>query len=268
MRGIYSILLAGAIGTVAHSQPAAAPADSGQAGTPRSDKQFYEIRRYAIGEGSDASAVDRYLSEALLPALGRAGAGPVGLFGPAEQAESQDRFVVITYDRLDQLPAVQAALDADAELRRAAEEFEAGGAKKPPYQRVSSELLLAMDAMPEAKSGQSIGSEESRVYELRVYESANEGLGDRKVEMFNEGEVPIFLDSGIIPIFLGQALVSPYAPSLTYLTAYPDEQARLQAWKTFVDHPDWKVLSGKERYQGTVSKIYKFVLRPLPGSQL
>lgn len=267
MRGIYAILLAGAIGTVAHSQQADVPADSGQAGTSVSHKQFYEIRRYVIGEDADAGAIDRYLSEALLPALGRAGTGPVGLFGPAEQAESQDRFVVITYDRLDQLPAVQAALDADAELRRAAEEFEAGGAKAP-YQRISSELLLAMDAMPQAKSGESIGTDESRVYELRIYESANEGLGDRKVEMFNEGEVPIFLDSGIIPVFLGQALVSPYAPSLTYLTAYPDEQARQQAWKTFVEHPDWKVLSGKERYQGTVSKIYKFVLRPLPGSQL
>lgn len=255
MRGMYMLFLAGVISTVAHGQHP-------------TDKQIYEIRQYVIGEDSDGSAVDQYLSEAFLPALNRAGAGPVGLYGPAEQAESQDRFVVITYEQIDQVPAIQAKLDADAELSQAAEAFEAGGSKNPPYKRIISELLLAMDAMPEAKSAESIGVQEDRVYELRIYESATERLGDRKVEMFNEGEVPIFLDSGIIPVFLGQGIVGPYTPSLTYLTAYPNEQARQKAWKAFVDHPKWKVLSGKERYQGTVSKIYKYVLRPLPGSQL
>lgn len=259
MRGMYAVLLAGAIGVVAHGQ---------QSASPTTDKQFYEVRQYVIGEGSDGTAVDRYLSEALLPALNRAGAGPVGLFGPAEQAESQDRFVVITYDEIEQVPAVQAKLDADTELTEAAKSFESGGSKNPPYKRIVGELLLAMDAMPEAKSAESIGRQENRVYELRIYESATEALGDRKVEMFNQGEVPIFLDSGIIPVFLGQGIIGPYTPSLTYMTAYPNDQARQKAWKTFVDHPDWKELSGKERYQGTVSKIYKYVLQPLPGTQL
>jgi hypothetical protein len=231
-------------------------------------KQLYEIRQYRLDGGGDAEAVDEFLSSALLPALKRAGAGPVGLLGPATGEETKDRFVVITYQEPGDLPLVAAALDQDAAYQSALAEFDAGGPRQPPFGRISSELLLAMDCMPTAKLPAGIGTTETRVYELRMYESANESLGDRKVEMFNSGEVPIFLDCGIEPVFLGQALVSEHTPSLTYLTAYPNDEQRRAAWDAFRAHPDWKVLSGKERYQGTVSRIEKYVLRPLAGSEM
>lgn len=235
---------------------------------PVAEKQIYEIRQFVIGDGQSGEAVDQYMTEALLPALRRAGSGPVGAFAPADGESSKDRFLVVTYDSADQIPQVAAATDADEALTAARTAFEAKSDGKAPYVRINSELLIGMDCMPQLKAPTSVGTEDTRVYELRVYESVNETMGDRKVQMFNEGEVPIFLDCGIEPVFIGQGLVGPYTPSLTYLTAYPNNEEREKSWVAFRQHPDWKVLSGNEYYQGTVSKIYKFVLKPLPGSEL
>ena len=58
------------------------------------------------------------------------------------------------------------------------------------------------------------------------------------------------------------------APNLTYLTMYPSEESRLQAWKSFREHPAWKVLSKVEKYKGTVSKIHKYVLVPKAYSEM
>ena len=48
-----------------------------------------------------------------------------------------------------------------------------------------------MLAQGESSSG--VTTNKNRVYELRTYESAHEKLGQLKVDMFNNGEVPIFL---------------------------------------------------------------------------
>lgn len=232
------------------------------------EKQVYEIRKVSPSEGQSAEELDQFLSEQMLPALKRAGAGMVGIFAPAPGATTEDRFVAITYASPADAIEVTAKLRSDEAFIAARKKLEQGGPKAPPYSRVASELLLAMDCMPAAKAPTQVGTPDSRVYELRVYESANEGLGDLKVEMFNSGEVPIFLDCGIEPVFLGQALISHYAPSLSYLTAYPNEEARVAAWDKFRKHPDWKVLSGVEKYKGTVSKIHLFLLRSLPGSEM
>ena len=61
-----------------------------------------------------------------------------------------------------------------------------------------------MDCMPLLKVPKNQLENHDRVFELRVYESANERLGDLKVHMFNNGEVPIFLDCGIQPILSGK----------------------------------------------------------------
>jgi len=103
---------------------------------------------------------------------------------------------------------------------------------------------------------------------LRTYESATEQRGEVKVEMFNSGEVPIFLDCGIRPVFFGQALIGPQRPNLTYLTVYENDAARQAAWKAFVAHPDWKTLSSQPKYQQTVSHIDKAIVVAKPYSQL
>ena len=237
--------------------------------------QHYEVRSYLLsesGEGSaeDEQAIDRYLRDALLPALGRHGIGPVGVFRNAANDEtgSPRIVVVIPFDDPAEFAPLRSKIATDAGYRAAAKEYLGRGPKESPYQRIQSEWLIAMDCMPRMDVPKGTLENDARVYELRVYESANERLGQLKVDMFNAGEVPIFLDSGIQPIFIGQALIGPQLPSLTYLTVYPSEEARLRAWDTFRSHPDWKVLSRDPKYAGTVSRIDKFVLVAKPYSQM
>jgi len=49
---------------------------------------------------------------------------------------------------------------------------------------------------------------------------------------------------------------------------YPNEESRLQAWKSFREHPAWKVLSKVKKYKGTVSKIHKYILVPKAYSEM
>ena len=94
------------------------------------------------------------------------------------------------------------------------------------------------------------------------------GGGQGKIDRLNAGEVPIFLDSGIQPVFMGQAILGDKMPNLTYLTVYEDQAAKDRGWDNFRKHPDWKVLSGVQKYKGSVSKIHKINLVPLTSSQL
>ena len=242
----------------------------GQASFAADSKQYYEIRSYLLSENSDAVAIDAYLKTSLLPALKRLGVGPVGVFenAPTDETGSARVVLVIPYHDPGQILSVKTALQADQQYLDSAAEYLNRGPREPAYQRIESELLVAMDCMPQLEVKPESLANSSRVYELRIYESANEKLGDLKVDMFNNGEVPIFLDCGIQPIFIGQALIGPFTPSLSYLTVYPNEQAREQAWKDFRVHPEWQVLKEVKKYKGTVSKIYKYVLSPKPFSQM
>lgn len=234
------------------------------------DHQYYEIRSYVLGENGDSEAIDEYFENALLPALGRLGIGPIGAFTNAASDEtgSERLVLVIPYSSADEIAAAKERLSRDSEYQAAAKAYLDRAPKSAPFTRIESELLISMDCMKSLKVDPASLKNQDRVYELRIYESPNERLGDLKVDMFNSGEVPIFLDSGIAPIFIGQALVGPFTPSLSYLTVYPTEEARLAAWKAFRVHPDWQVLKEVAKYKGTVSKIYKYVLAPKSYSQM
>ncbi|WDQ18690.1 NIPSNAP family protein [Rhodopirellula sp. P2] len=232
--------------------------------------EYYEVRTIVVGEKGDAAAIDQYLEKALIPALERQEIGPVGVFAPNTKPDAQNAtiFVIIPYAELGQMESSRAALAQDSEYQTAAADYLGRDTKTAPYSRISSELLTAMDCWPKTVVPAGTLENDERVYELRLYESANERLGDLKVEMFNQGEVPIFLDCDIQPIFIGQALVGPQTPSLTYLTVYKNDAAREKAWDDFRAHPDWKVLSKNPRFGGTVSRIDKFVLSAKPYSQM
>ncbi|WP_390621744.1 NIPSNAP family protein [Rubripirellula tenax] len=232
--------------------------------------QYYEVRSYVLGEKGDASAIDGYLETAYLPALKRHGVGPVGVFANASNDEtgSPRIIVVVPHDSADGIASLESKVQADAQFQTDAKTYLDRGPGKSPFARISSELLVAMDCMPQLVVPDGSLANDDRVYELRIYESPNERLGHLKVEMFNSGEVPIFLDCKITPIFIGQAIIGPQTPSLTYLTMYPSEAARIEAWKAFQVHPDWQTLKVVPKYQGTVTRIDKFVLVPKPYSEM
>ncbi|TWT77022.1 hypothetical protein Pla123a_24500 [Posidoniimonas polymericola] len=222
-------------------------------------KQVIQLRTYTLVDAEAEQRLDDYLENALLPALKRQGIGPVGVLTPAEaEAGQPPRVMLITpADSWAALLDAERRLDADTEYRQAAKDYLATPADKPLVKRITSELLIAFDAWPQTSVPEQKQAGKDRLFELRTYESPTEEFGRLKVEMFNSGEIPIFLDSGISPVFMGQAVVGDKLPNLTYLTVYDDADARDLAWKTFVEHADWQVLKEVKKYLGTVSKIHK-----------
>lgn len=229
-------------------------------------KQCFELRQYRLKSNDGAADLDEYLTQALVPALRRHGSGPVGVFREIKTSDTPVRFVLIPYDSIEQVASCSKSLATDEEYQSAAESYLTND--EAVFSRIRSELLVAFDCMPQLKVPEQTKDNSDRVFELRVYESSTERLGELKVEMFNSGEVPIFLDCGIIPVFMGQAVIGDLLPSLTYMTVYDSLEAKAAAWKKFPKHPDWLTLKEVPKYKGTVSKIHKWELVPVEGSQL
>ncbi len=230
------------------------------------ERQYLEFRTYRLSSAAELPRVDAYLDKALLPALERQGIGPVGVFADQAPEGAPNVYLLIPFSSIDKFSAMQGKLDADAAYQAAAGEYFNAPKDEPRFSRIDSELLLSFQAFPRARVPHQKKQDKPRLFELRSYESHSEKAGALKVEMFNAGEVPIFLDCGIQPVFMGRVLAGPKMPNLTYMTVYDDEAQLKEAWSKFGPHPDWKKLSAVAKYKGTVSKIHKKLLAPRPYS--
>ncbi|TWU00405.1 hypothetical protein Pla108_13560 [Botrimarina colliarenosi] len=234
------------------------------------DNQVYELRTYTLVDQAAEAKLDAHLESALVPALERQGLGPIGAFDQANAAPDApiEVMLLIAGPDTDAVTGAAAKLADDAAYQRAAADYLATPFDKPLLRRIRSELLLAFDCWPTAEVPQQKAAGRDRLFELRTYESPTERTGDLKVEMFNSGEVPIFLASGVAPVFMGRTMVGERMPNLTYLTVYDDATARDAAWKKFSSHPEWLKLRVVKKYEGTVSTIHKSDWTPKPYSRL
>lgn len=221
------------------------------------ENQVIELRTYTLTSQEAEAKLDAYLETALIPALERQGLGPIGALDQADDAEEVQVVLLIAGPSTEAVTGAAAKLSSDEVYQAAAKEYLETPVKQPVVKRISSELLLSFDCWPKVTVSDLKKEGKSRLFEMRVYESPTEHRGELKVEMFNNGEVPIFLDCDITPVFMGQALVGSLMPNLTYMTVYPNDEARQAAWQAFRVHPDWQVLKAVEKYKGTVSKIHK-----------
>lgn len=234
------------------------------------ENQILELRTYTLVDSAAEEKLDAYLKHSLLPALQRQGLGPIGVFDQASDAEDGSIQVMLLVPGADVESVTSAAskLSSDEKYQQAAKEYLSTPAKKPIVKRIQSELLVSFDCWPKAVVPQQAKNKSPRLFELRIYESPTEKHGQLKVEMFNSGEVPIFLDCGITPVYMGQAVIGDKMPNLTYMTVYNNEAERDEAWKKFTTHPDWQTLKEVEKYKDTVSTIHKSDWRAKPYSQL
>ena len=233
------------------------------------DKQFLELRTYTLVDSNAESQLDDYLEKALIPALLRQGLGPIGAFDQAGSGQEETQvLLLIAGPSTEAITSASGKLADDQEYAAAAKAYLDTPAKSPVVARIRSELLLSFDCWPQVAVPEQKSANKDRLFGLRVYESPTEKLGELKVEMFNAGEVPIFLDSGIKPVFMGQALIGDLMPNLTYMTVYDNDKTRQAGWAKFREHPDWQVLKSVAKYKGTVSKIHKSDWLPKSYSQL
>ena len=89
--------------------------------------------------------------------------------------------------------------------------------------------------------------------------------------MFAEmGELEIFRNAGLTPVFFSRTAVGPRMPSLVYMLVHENMAAREKSWDTFRNDPDWKKLAATPGYTDPeiVSNITTIFLRPSSYSQI
>ena len=267
-----AFLAASAATTLAHPHASAAAESSSASeveGPTGGSPLLLELRRYRLRNGPMAARFSVYAKDALVPALGRLGIGPVGAWTVSLGSDSPTLHLLVPHKDAQSLLALDARLAGDAEYGKAAASFLALPPSDPPFDRCDSSLIGAVPTKPgiEKPAGESAGA--SRVFELRTYRSPSEPAGKKKVEMFEAGgELDIFKRLGFHVVFFGRDLVGPGLPRLTYMLAFADAAAREKAWIAFRDDPAWIKLRDQPQYADIVSGIDAAILRPTDYSQL
>ena len=229
-----------------------------------SSTDLLELRTYHCSTQEGQLATLQFVRDAYQPALHRQGIKPVGVFTPVEDGVL-DVYLLCPYSSPDQLLGRNTLLAEDAEFLASGNTFAPGGAPLP-YTRIESRLLRAFDGLPQVTPPPSQSGE--RLLELRIYESRNEDLARRKVEMFNTGEIQLMQEVGLGPVFFGESLGAADMPNLVYMLSAESKEAHKEHWQGFLAHPDWARMKDLPRYADTVSKITSILLRPAEGSDI
>jgi len=254
--------LAGSVGVVSGGV--------GMAEVPVSGAQeFYLLRSYSFQVGPQTQGAERYFGEALIPALGRMGLGPIGAFRLDIGPQTPTFYLLIPGASVEMLAMLELHLAKDAAFVKAADPFWSAAATSPAFGRMESSLLVAFEGWPKL-TPPSGTPKEKRIFQLRTYESPSDAAHVRKIEMFHKGEFEIFAHAGAHAVFFGDTLVSARMPSLTYMLSFADMAALTVAWAKFVADPAWTKLKADPRYsyEEIVSNITNLVLSPLACSQI
>lgn len=226
---------------------------------------FYELRVYRLADAADESRVDAYLQKVLVPALHRSGIKSVGVFKPVkEDTVYKNRiYVMIPYKSLNELDKTASALQKDTQYQADGSDYINASHTDPAYVRMETTLIKAFKFMPEPAVPNLKSAKQDRVYELRSYEGATEKLYQTKVHMFNEGgEIKLFTKLNFNAVFYGEVISGSSMPNLMYITSFENKADRDAHWNTFINDPEWKVMSKLPQYQNTVSKNTQFLLYP------
>ncbi|MFP4502355.1 MAG: NIPSNAP family protein [Candidatus Hydrogenedentota bacterium] len=237
-------------------------ADNADAGGKR---DVYELRQYHLATEAQQARLDSFLEAAMVPALNRLGIEPVGVFHPEEGFSPT--FVLLRHPDMASAATLTNRLLADDAFLTAGADFLNTPADDPAYARMAVSLFKAFAGMPRLERPV---TSEGRVLQLRTYESPSVKTGQKKIEMFNIGEIDIFRASGLHPVFFGEALAGECMPNLTYMLAFKNQAERKANWKTFVNSDAWKELSSKPEYADDkiLSNITNIFLKPAPCSQV
>lgn len=238
------------------------------AAEPKPAQEFYQLRVYRLAPDSKGDLLHRYLETAAIPAANRLGIKPIGVFIELEPKDGPAVYTLLPYESLETALALGQRLKADPEYLRAGAEYLNTPKDKPAYARIDSWILRAFAGIPKLELPDYSREKKARIFELRTYESYSEVKARKKVDMFNDGEIQIMRDTGLAPVFFGEALIGANLPHLTYMLSAENRDAHKQHWAAFGKHPEWKRMSSDPQYADTVSKISNHFLEPAPYSQI
>lgn len=229
-------------------------------------RDYYQIQVYRLTGKAQEEKVDKFLKNAYLPALHKAGIKKAGVFKPIESDTARAGkyvYVWIPFNSLDHFAKTMEALDQDAVYQKEGIDFLGAPFDQVPYVRKESILLKAFVEQPAYAIPSFPTPSSQRIYELRSYEGGTENLYKKKVEMFNKGgEVALFKSLDFNALFYAEVISGSTMPNLMYMTTFADMAAHDAHWNSFRNSPDWKKLSAMTEYKNTVSKNVTVLLHP------
>jgi hypothetical protein len=234
-------------------------------GAPPAKQMYYEIKIYRLKGPEKSAVIDKYMKEAFIPAMHRAGISTIGVFKPIETDTAFGKmvYVFVPLKTMDQYLELEGKLEKDLAYQQAGKAFLDAPYNDAPFVRYESILLKAFAFMPEFRVPTFTTPRSERIYELRSYESSTDAKAIKKIQMFNEGgEMAIFEKIGANAVFYGQVLFGSLKPRLMYMTTYSDMKSQKEHWAAFGKHPDWTALKAKEEYLNTVTKANPYLLHP------
>ena len=110
-----------------------------------SEKEVYELRKYEMVRNNRQNDLDRYLKEALIPALNRFGIKNIGCFVPLGKAEPAVVYVLIPYPSAGEFIRIAQDLPRDSQFLKDSAFYDNQPADNPVFSRFTSSLLLAFD---------------------------------------------------------------------------------------------------------------------------
>jgi hypothetical protein len=228
-------------------------------------REFYQLRKYFLQSGPQAAMMEKYISEALIPALAHK-AGPIGAFRLDIGPETPTFYVLIPMESNAMAGTLELELSRDENYIKAAEPFWSAPASSPAFLRMESSLLAAFEGWPRVTPP----PKGKRIFQLRTYESPSFRDHILKVQMFHSDEFEIFRNAGFHMVFFGDTLIGPRMPNLTYMLSFADSAELDAKWEVFRNDPAWKKLSADPRFafEPIVSNITNLVLSPLAASQI
>lgn len=231
--------------------------------------QFIELREYTPLNFATRGVLMNFLKDAAIPAWNRMGITPVGVFQVKYGPSSPSVYVLLPHNSIETALNSSRMLLDDEQFMNDGSAFVNASISNPGFVRYESSLMLGFSHMPTVEIPEIIAGKNGRIFEFRVYESHSEKAAKKKIEMFNEGgEIAIFRDTGLHPVFFGETVIGPRMPNLTYMLGFESMAQRDENWSTFVNSPAWKELSGKSEYDDTVSNIFDYIMTPTGFSQI
>jgi hypothetical protein len=160
------------------------------------------------------------------------------------------------------------ALEADEAHQKALQAVSAGPGL--PFVTIESSLLQSLAIIPAPVLPTDAATRPPRIFELRTYQNQSRIAQQKKAAMFNNGEIGIFERLGMRPVFIGESVIGPRQPNITYMLSFDSLAKREKHWQAFSNDPEWKKLSAPPELKDAqiVANISNTILRPLPFSPL
>lgn len=221
-------------------------------------QEILELRVYTLKFGK-SGPFQPYLKDTLIPALQRAGVKKVMTFREIGMTEPGKVYLLLAHASFEHMQKVSAKLATDNVYKKASADYRKISSANKVYTRYDTYLMQAFSVMPALKEP----ADARQLFELRIYEGHNDDAVARKVAMFNDDELPVFLETGLDPVFFGHLIAGPAMPALAYMVAFDSMEDRDANWKKFFEHPEWNRMKVLPKYADSVSNIIRVFLEEI-----